>query len=66
MTEDGGERALNGARVTRGAGETDAARALLRVTGEQRLSAVAVMGPDGTEHGAVVYLCDGIVVVFSE
>ena len=38
----------------------------IRVTGEQRLSAVAVMGPDGAEHGAVVYLCDGIVVVFSE
>ena len=34
--------------------------------GERRFSAVAVIGPDGTEHGAVVYLCDGIVVVFSE
>ena len=52
VTEDGVERALTGAGVTRGAGATDAARALLRV--RVRVSAVVVAGPEGTEHGAVV------------
>ena len=50
VTEDGGERALTGARVTRGEGATDAARALLRVSG----GAVAMAGPEVMEHGAVV------------
>ena len=52
VMEDGVERALTGAGVTRGAGATDAARGLLRV----RVSAVVVAGPgpEGTEHGAVV------------
>ena len=54
VTEDGGEKALTGAGVTRGARETDAAPALLGSAGERRLSAVAVTGPEGTEHGAVV------------
>ena len=45
VTEDGGERALTGARVTRGAGETDAARALLRVSGGAEILGCCRDGP---------------------
>ena len=54
VTEDGGERALTRAGVTRGAGETDAARALLRVSGGAGTVGCCRDGLEGTEHGAVV------------
>ena len=47
VTEDGGERALTGARVTRGAGETDAAPALLRVSGGAETLGCCRGGPGG-------------------
>ena len=60
VTEDGVERALTGAGVTRGAGARDAAHALLRVSGgpgrvgeRGGLGVVVVAGPEGMGHGAV-------------
>ena len=47
VTEDGGERALTGAGVTIGAGETDAARALLRVSGGAGTVGCCRDGPGG-------------------
>ena len=67
VTEDGVERALTGAGVTRGAGATDAARALLRVSGGAETLGCCCGGPGGMEHGAVVgwdccciFRCDSI------
>ena len=47
VTEDGVERALTGAGVTRGAGATDAARALLRVSGGAETLGCCCGGPGG-------------------
>ena len=47
VTGDGGERALTGAGVTRGAGATDAASALLRVSGGAGTVGCCRGGPGG-------------------
>ena len=47
VTEDGGEKALTGAGVTRGARETDAAPALLRVSGGAETLGCCRGGPGG-------------------
>ena len=65
VTEDGVERVLAGAGVTRGSGASDAARALLRVSGGPGGAGTrgcCFGGPEGKRDTGL--LRDVIVVVF--